>query len=41
MNRRIDKFINEAGMRITALDRFLLRDAPRMLGEMYRGTARK
>ena len=41
MNRRIDQFINEAGMNITALDRFLLRDAPRMLGEMYRGTAKK
>ncbi|MEW6211113.1 MAG: class I SAM-dependent methyltransferase [Acidobacteriota bacterium] len=41
MNRRIDQFINEAGMSITALDRFLLRDAPRMLGEMYRGMAKK
>jgi ubiquinone/menaquinone biosynthesis C-methylase UbiE len=41
MNRRIDQFISEVGMNIIRLDRFQLRDAPRMLGEMYRGTAKK
>ncbi|HXG64477.1 MAG TPA: class I SAM-dependent methyltransferase [Blastocatellia bacterium] len=40
MNRPIDRLIKEAGFEIVALDRFLLPDTPRMLGEMYRGIAR-
>jgi ubiquinone/menaquinone biosynthesis C-methylase UbiE len=41
MNRRIDEFIREAGLNIVHLDRFLMNKAPRALGEMYRGTAKK
>lgn len=40
MNRPVDKLISEAGFRIIKLDRFLMRDAPRVLGEMYRGVAK-
>lgn len=40
MNRRIDKLISEAGFDILKLDRFLMKDAPRVLGEMYSGIAR-
>jgi ubiquinone/menaquinone biosynthesis C-methylase UbiE len=41
VNRRIDLMIEEAGFRLEKLDRFLLADAPRLLGEMYGGAARK
>jgi ubiquinone/menaquinone biosynthesis C-methylase UbiE len=41
MNRRIDKLVAAAGLRIIKLDRYCLPDTPRMLGEMYRGIAKK
>jgi len=40
MNRKIDDLIENAGFEITALDRFLLPNAPRILAEMYRGLAK-
>jgi SAM-dependent methyltransferase len=40
MNRKIDAMIENAGFEITALDRFSLPNAPRILAEMYRGVAR-
>ncbi|MEP7339129.1 MAG: class I SAM-dependent methyltransferase [Acidobacteriota bacterium] len=39
MNRRIDALIAAGGFEIKKLDRFLLPDAPRLLGEMYCGIA--
>lgn len=39
MNRRIDRLIEDAGFKITNLDRFLLPKTPRLLAEMYRGVA--
>lgn len=41
MNRAIDKLITESGFDIVKLDRFLMRDSPRVLGEMYRGIAKR
>lgn len=41
VNRPIDRMIEEAGFRLVKLDRFLLADTPRVLGEMYRGIAQK
>lgn len=41
MNRSIDKLISSAGLEITLLDRFARPDAPRILGELYRGVATK
>jgi ubiquinone/menaquinone biosynthesis C-methylase UbiE len=41
MNRPIDKLVSAAGLRITNLDRYMMPDTPRMLGEMYRGIAKK
>jgi ubiquinone/menaquinone biosynthesis C-methylase UbiE len=41
MNRRIDKLIIAAGLRIATLERFAMPDSARILGEMYRGVARK
>jgi ubiquinone/menaquinone biosynthesis C-methylase UbiE len=41
VNRPIDLMIEEAGFRLAKLDRFLMADTPRILGEMYRGVARK
>jgi ubiquinone/menaquinone biosynthesis C-methylase UbiE len=41
LNRRIDRFIEESGLGIVRLDRFLMNGAPQLLGEMYRGTAKK
>ena len=41
MNRRIDRLISTAGMQITTLDRFVMPDSARILGEMYRGVAKK
>lgn len=41
MNRRIDSLISTAGMQITTLDRFVMPDSARILGEMYRGVAKK
>ena len=39
MNRRIDDLIRQSGLQITALDRFVMPETPRILGEMYRGVA--
>lgn len=39
LNRRIDDFIEEAGLRIIQLDRFRMPKVPRLGGEMYRGVA--
>ncbi|HXU09099.1 MAG TPA: class I SAM-dependent methyltransferase [Blastocatellia bacterium] len=40
LNRQIDQLIKQAGLNIIRLDRFLLPDTPRLIGEMYRGVAR-
>ncbi|MEY4167156.1 MAG: hypothetical protein RIR52_980 [Acidobacteriota bacterium] len=40
LNRPIDQLITGAGLRIDRLDRLLLPHAPRLIGEIYRGTAR-
>lgn len=40
MNRPIDKLISAAGLQIAKLDRFVMPDSPRILGEMYRGVAK-
>lgn len=39
LNRRIDRLIQQAGLRIINLDRFQMKSVPRLGGEMYRGTA--
>jgi ubiquinone/menaquinone biosynthesis C-methylase UbiE len=39
INRPIDVLIKESGLEIVSLDRFALRDVPRIMGEMYRGSA--
>lgn len=39
LNRRIDRLITEAGLRIEQLDRFAMEGVPRIGGEMYRGVA--
>lgn len=39
LNRKIDQLIAQAGLHITQLDRFTMKDVPRLGGEMYRGTA--
>lgn len=39
MNRRIDDLIRQSGLRIVTLDRFVMPETPRILGEMYRGAA--
>jgi hypothetical protein len=41
MNRPIDKLIAAAGLQIAKLDRFVMPDSPRILGELYRGVARR
>jgi ubiquinone/menaquinone biosynthesis C-methylase UbiE len=41
MDRRIDNLISAAGMQITKLDRLMMPDSPRILGEMYRGVAKR
>jgi ubiquinone/menaquinone biosynthesis C-methylase UbiE len=41
INRKIDLMIEEKGFRLVKLERFLLADTPRLLGEMYRGIAQK
>jgi len=41
VNRPIDLMIEEAGFRFVKLDRFVMADTPRILGEMYRGIAQK
>ncbi len=39
LNRRIDALISQAGLKITQIDRFVMKEVPRIGGEMYRGTA--
>jgi ubiquinone/menaquinone biosynthesis C-methylase UbiE len=39
MNRHIDDLISHSGLQIRTLDRFLMPETPRILGEMYRGVA--
>ncbi len=39
LNRQIDRLITQAGLKITHLDRFTMKDVPRLGGEMYQGTA--
>jgi ubiquinone/menaquinone biosynthesis C-methylase UbiE len=39
MNRAMDRLITKAGFEIVTLDRFVMANAPRILGEMYRGIA--
>jgi SAM-dependent methyltransferase len=39
LNRQIDRLITQSGLKIAHLDRFSMRDVPRLAGEMYRGTA--
>jgi ubiquinone/menaquinone biosynthesis C-methylase UbiE len=41
INRPIDQLITVAGFAIEKLDRFVLPKTPRLLGEMYQGTARR
>ena len=41
INRPIDRLIQAAGFAIEDLDRFVMPKTPRILGEMYRGTARR
>jgi ubiquinone/menaquinone biosynthesis C-methylase UbiE len=39
LNRKIDKIIAQAGLKIMTLDRFQMQSVPRLGGEMYRGAA--
>ncbi len=39
LNRQIHRLITQAGLQLTTLDRFAMKDVPRLAGEMYRGTA--
>ena len=39
MNRRIDDLVSRSGLRIRSLDRFVMPETPRILGEMYKGVA--
>lgn len=41
MNRAIGDLISEGGFRIVKLDRFVMPDTPRIVGELYRGIARR
>lgn len=41
MNRPIDRLISSAGLHISTLDRFVMPDSARIIGEMYRGVATK
>ena len=38
VNRKIDALVEQGGFRLDALERFLAEGAPRVFGEMYRGT---
>ncbi len=40
INRSISNLISEAGFEIEELDRFVMKDSPRIMGEMYRGSAK-
>lgn len=39
LNRKIDQLIEQAGLKIMALDRFHMQSVPRLGGEMYKGGA--
>lgn len=39
LNRQIDRLITQSGLTITHLNRFNMLGVPRLVGEMYRGTA--
>ncbi len=39
LNRQIDRLITQSGLTIARLDRFSMQGVPRLVGEMYRGTA--
>jgi len=39
LNRKIDQLIEQAGLKIMALDRFQMQSVPRLGGEMYKGGA--
>ena len=39
LNRRIDQFIAQAGLKIMTLDRFQMQSVPRLGGAMYKGKA--
>jgi len=39
MNRAIGDLVSQCGFRIEKLDRYLMPDTPRMVGELYRGIA--
>src|SRR5436309_9483403 len=41
MNRPIDRLITGAGLQVCKLERYQLPDTPRVLGEMYKGVAKK
>jgi ubiquinone/menaquinone biosynthesis C-methylase UbiE len=41
LNRSIDRLAQEAGFEVIRLERYLMPDTPRVLGEMYRGVATK
>jgi ubiquinone/menaquinone biosynthesis C-methylase UbiE len=41
MNRAMDRLIQRVGFEIVTLDRFVMANAPRILGEMYRGAAKR
>jgi ubiquinone/menaquinone biosynthesis C-methylase UbiE len=40
INRQISNLITQAGFEIEELDRFVMKDSPRIMGEMYRGSAK-
>lgn len=41
LNRQIDRLITQSGLTIARLDRFNMQGVPRLVGEMYQGTATK
>ena len=41
MNRAMDRLITKAGFEIVTLDRFVMANSPRVLGETYRGIAKR
>jgi ubiquinone/menaquinone biosynthesis C-methylase UbiE len=41
INRPIDRLVKAAGFEVETLDRFVMPKTPRILGEIYRGTARR
>jgi ubiquinone/menaquinone biosynthesis C-methylase UbiE len=41
MNRSIDALVEDSGLQIRKLDRLVLADSPRIVGELYRGLAHK